>query len=224
MAERRATQTSLGGGGSSLPAPSLQSPLYPDTAKPPSNSWPSPCPWAWPRRPWQDQRSHLREQEAEKEACWPLPRVSEALWGPRGNKARHRSPTQRPSDTAVRTPLPASLPQFPGVRGVVPPSAGPADATHLTSHQQYARTCVCTHTTGHFSGGGRCFFVFLFFLCTLQKEGQAPVKLTKELTNITKILQFVRLAPPSQLLCKGEEGPAAGRGASESVSQVYGTV
>lgn len=42
------------------------------------------------------------------------------------------------------------------------------------------------------------FFCLFFFLFTLQRTGQGPVALTQELTNITKILQFVqRSSTPS---------------------------
>lgn len=43
------------------------------------------------------------------------------------------------------------------------------------------------------------FFLFLFLFCFFsyshyKREGQGPVELTKELTNITKILQFVNIS------------------------------
>lgn len=41
---------------------------------------------------------------------------------------------------------------------------------------------------------GIFFFVFFFSYSHYKREGQGPVELTKELTNITKILQFVNIS------------------------------
>lgn len=72
------------------------------------------------------------------------------------------------------------------------------------------RTHTHTHTQRDILIVVCVFLSFFFSYAHYKRKGQGPVELTKELTNITKILQFVRLTPPSQLLRKGAETPAAG--------------
>lgn len=56
------------------------------------------------------------------------------------------------------------------------------------------------------------FFVFFFPIHITKREGQGPVELTKELTNITKILQFVNISSTlSAFMNRGGEPGFAGR-------------
>lgn len=59
---------------------------------------------------------------------------------------------------------------------------------HVRTHIQREILVVVVVVVGFF------FFVFFFSYSHDKREGQGPVELTKELTNITKILQFVNIS------------------------------
>lgn len=57
-----------------------------------------------------------------------------------------------------------------------------------------------------------CFFVFFFSYSHYKRKGQGPVELTKGLTNITKILQFVNISSTlSAFMNRGGNPSCAGR-------------
>lgn len=70
------------------------------------------------------------------------------------------------------------------------------DATHNRTQKTHTR--ARTRTKGYFGGGGGgggFFLSFFFFSYShYKRKGQGPIELTKELTNITKILQFVNIS------------------------------
>lgn len=90
---------------------------------------------------------------------------------------------------------------------------------HTTTHKKHTR--AHTHTEGYFGGGGGGFFFFFVFFLSYshykRKKGQGPVELTKELTNITKILQFVNISSTLSAFMNraGDPGCVGRVGASE---------
>lgn len=86
---------------------------------------------------------------------------------------------------------------------------------HTTAHNKHTHAHACTK--GHFGGGGGgeffCLFFFFFPIHITKGKGQGLVELMKELTNITKILQFVNISSTlSAFMNRGGDPGCAGRG------------
>lgn len=139
----------------------------------------------------------------------------EAPWGRKGEEGREQnqrraSPTRYPSDATCPDPL---CPSFPAR---VPRGRWEADRCSFSTVQcgntRLQQYCMMQHTTAHkkhthaHAHGQRdilvvvvavadffCLF-FFFSYSHYKRKGQGPIELTKELTNITKILQFVNIS------------------------------
>lgn len=86
---------------------------------------------------------------------------------------------------------------------------------HTTAHNKHTHAHACTK--GHFGGGGGgeffCLFFFFFPIHITKGKGQGLVELMKELTNITKILQFVNISSTlSAFMNRGGDPGCTGRG------------
>lgn len=157
--------------------------------------------------------------------------MSEASGGRGGGK---RAQVQKPPPSLLQKPRPGPPPcplppcRTPwGRRGQtgadsVPSSAAPADnnTARLNTQPHTNSTRADTHTEGHLGGGGSRLFFFLsffffFFLFTLQKERASSVELMKELTNITKILQLVKISSTLSFYEQGGDPGCRGRRESE---------
>lgn len=156
----------------------------------------------------------------------------EASSGRRGEQSQHR---RLPFSILQKPPILTLCPHFPAR---VPQGRWGADrcslstirccntrlqqycvTEHTTTHKKHTR--AHTHTEGYFGGGGGGFFFFFVFFLSYshykRKKGQGPVELTKELTNITKILQFVNISSTLSAFMNraGDPGCVGRVGASE---------
>lgn len=156
--------------------------------------------------------------------------MSEASGGG-GEESEHRYRSLRPASfrnrgrASLPAPcLPAGLPGDGGGRRV--PTRYPPvlhqqttilpDLTHNRTQTAHARTHtqrdILVVVVGFFFF--LSFFVF-FFLFTLQKERASSVELMKELTNITKILQLVKISSTLSFYEQGGDPGCRGRRESE---------
>ena len=83
---------------------------------------------------------------------------------------------------------------------------------HATAHKKHTHAHACTK--GHLVVVVVNFFVFFFFfpIHITKGKGQGLVELMKELTNITKILQFVNISSTlSAFMNRGGDPGCVGR-------------
>lgn len=137
--------------------------------------------------------------------------VSGASWGWRGVRRWDEAPTRCPSEATLNSPhlLPGCAePPGTGESGqllttqcATPDHNTAAWLTHSHTEHTHARAHRCKGCSVAVGGG---LFFCLFCCCVLfvclfsyshyKRPGQGPVELTKELTNITKILQSVKMS------------------------------
>lgn len=80
------------------------------------------------------------------------------------------------------------------------------DSTQPHTNSTHAHTDTKRYLFG--GGGGRDIFVFFFSYSHYKKKGQGPAELTQELTNVTKIVQFLKISSTLSAFMNRGGGPA----------------